>query len=139
MLAEHCVTGSTGATAPPYDACMRNSTIITLSLLLAPLVACGEDAPTRPEDGTVQVWGSCVWDGQVTPELCELSLVCSGNGVCSPTCSDFVDCPLFDGFENACTPMAEQKICKPLCNDAKECPDTNGAPLICLQGYCVGD
>lgn len=139
MWAEHCPPGSTGGIAPLYDGCMRNGTLLTLSLFLAPLVACGEDAPTRPEDGTVEVWGSCVWDGQVTPELCDPDLVCSGNGVCSPTCSDFVDCPVFDGFENACTPMAEQKICKPLCNDAKECPDTNGASLICLQGYCVGD
>ena len=139
MLDEQRTSGSTGGIAPHYDSPMRISNVITLSLLLAPLLACGEDAPTRPEDGTVQVWGSCVWDDQVTSDLCEDDLVCSGNGVCSPTCSDFVDCPKFEGFENACVPMAEQKICKPLCNNAKECPNTDGATLICLQGYCVGD
>lgn len=138
MLAEQRPTGSTGGTAPLYDECMRNG-IITINLLLSSLLACGEEAPSRPEDGTVQVWGSCVWDGQVTSELCEPDLVCSGNGVCSPTCADFVDCPEFEGFENACVPMAEQKICKPLCNDADECPNTEGAILTCLQGYCVGD
>ena len=39
MLAEHRPTGSTGGTARPYIECMRNGTIITLSLFLAPLLA----------------------------------------------------------------------------------------------------
>ena len=74
MLAEHRPTGSTGGTARPYIECMRNGTIITLSLFLAPLLACGEDAPTRPEDGTVSGWDECVWDGQLVYELCEPEL-----------------------------------------------------------------
>lgn len=139
MLVEQRPVGSTGGTAPYYDRCMRNSTIITLSLLLAPLFACGEDAPTRPEDGAVEVWGSCVWDGQTLPELCEPSGVCSVHGVCAPTCEEAADCPVFEGFENDCGPMEDALICKPRCNEAKDCPETGGAPLTCHQGFCIGD
>lgn len=139
MLAEHRPTGSTGGTARPYIECMRNGTIITLSLFLAPLLACGEDAPTRPEDGTVEAWGACVWEGQIVPELCEPSFVCSVYGVCAPTCEEAVDCPVFEGFENECGPMEDALICKPRCNEIKDCPQTGGAPLTCHQGFCIGD
>lgn len=138
MRAEHR-SWSTRGTAPPYHPCMHLGHIITLGSILAPIVACSDDPPTRPEDGTVEVWGACVWDGQVVFELCEPDLVCSWNGVCSPTCSDFADCPTFVGFENECVPMEGEKICKPLCNDANECPVTGGTALICHQGYCIGD
>lgn len=139
MLAEHRLTGSTGGTAPPYDGCMRNSTILTLSLLLAPAAACGEDAPTRPQDGTVTAWGACVWEGQIVPELCEPSLVCSVYGVCAPTCDEAADCPEFDGYTSDCGPMEDALICKPRCNEDKQCPETGGAQLTCHQGFCIGD
>lgn len=139
MRAEHCVTGSTGATAPLYDGCMRNSTLITLSLFLAPLLACGEEAPTRPEDGTVEVWGSCIWDGQIVLELCQSEFVCSWHGVCSPTCEAAADCPVFDGFDNYCGAHEDKFICVPRCDSKKDCPQTEGAPLTCIQGFCEGE
>ena len=138
MLAEHCAMGSTGGTAPLYDGCMRNSTLITLSLFLAPLLACGEDAATRPEDGTVTVWEACRWDGQILPELCEPELVCTYHGICAPSCITALDCPSFAGFTVECGTMEEEQICKPVCNDAKECPKTGGADLECHNAYCIG-
>lgn len=139
MLAEHCAMGSTGGTAPLYDGCMRNSTLITLSLFLAPLLACGEDAPTRPEDGTVKVWDSCMWDGELVFELCEPDLACTWHGICAPTCTAIDDCPVFEGFQNECGPMEDQNICEVRCNMSNECPQTGGAKLKCLDFYCVGD
>lgn len=139
MQAEHCAMGSTGGTAPLYDGCMPNSTLITLSLFLAPLLACGDAAPARPQDGTVEVWGSCEWDGQVTPELCQSDFVCSWHGVCSPTCEVAADCPAFDGFDNYCGAHEDKSICVPRCDSKKDCPETAGAPLTCIQGFCEGE
>lgn len=138
MLAEHRPAGSTGGTAPPYHPCMRNGTLITLSLLLAPVLACGEDAPTRPQDGTVTAWEACRWDGQILPELCAEDTVCTYHGVCAPVCVTAADCPVFDGFDLECSSMESAQICKPRCNDSKACPQTDGAALECLHGYCIG-
>ena len=139
MLAEQRTLGSTGGIAPLYDSQMRISNVVTLSLLLAPLLACGEDAPTRPEDGTVKVWESCVWDSEVVVELCEPETACDSHGICAPLCGAIDDCPAFEGFQNECGPKDDKNICEIRCNDGRECPQTGGAPLHCLDFYCVGD
>lgn len=135
MLAEQRTSGSTGGIAPHYDSLMRISNVITLSLLLAPLLACGEDAPTRPEDGTVEAWDACVWDGQIVRALCQPELACAWNGICVPKCEDIEQCT-FEGFESECNISAEQDVCGVLCNDDKECPQTGGVPLRCHNLYC---
>lgn len=138
MLAEQQANRSTGGIALPYYPCMRNA-ILPLSLSIL-LLACGDDGePTRPADGTVKAWDSCVWDGQQVPELCEASLACSAHGVCSPVCESIDDCPNFDGFNIECSDNAEAKICRPLCDSEKQCPDTGGVPLQCINGYCIGN
>jgi len=139
VLAEHRPTGSTGGTARPYIECMRTGTIITLSLFLAPLLACDEDATTRPQDGTVEVWGACVWEGQIEVGLCQPDLVCSWHGICSPTCELATDCPTFEGFDNYCGAKEDKLICVPRCDSMKECPQTDGASLTCIQGFCEGE
>lgn len=140
MRAEHRTTGSTGGTAPLYNECMRNGTIISIGLILAPLLhACSGDAPTRPADGSVEAWGACVWDDQLVFELCQPDLVCSWHGICSPTCEMAVDCPAFDGFDNYCGAMEDKFICVPRCDAKKECPANEGAPLTCVQGFCEGE
>lgn len=136
MLAEQRPTGSTGGTAPPYDGCMRNSTLITLSLFLAPLLACGEDAPTRPEDGTVQVWDECMWDGQEVRALCEPELACAWNGICVPRCGSIDECE-FDDFQSECGISNEENVCRVRCNDDGECPQTGGVTLQCINFFCV--
>ena len=139
MLAEHRPTGSTGGTARPYIECRRTGPIIPLSLFLAPLLACGEDAPTRPQDGTVEAWDSCLWEGQIISALCKPGGVCTYHGVCAPTCETAEDCSSFDGFEMTCGPMDDDRICEPMCNDAGECPKTGGVELVCHNLYCIGD
>ena len=139
MLVEHLIDHSTSAPAPLYAPCMRNS-ITALSLSLSLILACGEDdAPTRPEDGTVKVWEACAWDGQVVPELCEPELVCTYHGVCAPTCETVDDCPTFEGFEVRCARQADKDICKPMCDDLEKCPKTGGVELHCLDFHCIGD
>lgn len=138
MLAEQRPSGSTGGTAPLYDECMRNG-IITINLLLSSLLACGEDAPPRPQDGTVEVWGACAWDGQIEVSLCQPDLVCSWHGVCSPTCELATDCPTFEGFDNYCGAKEDKLICVPRCDSKKDCPQTEGASLTCIQGFCEGE
>lgn len=116
--------------------------ISTVTLSLAFALSCGDDnAPKRPEDGSVEVWGSCAWDGQVDSALCEPGLVCTTHGICSPKCMTADDCPTFDGFEIECSENQASLICRPLCNDAQECPKTGGAELHCqdLGVYCIGD
>jgi hypothetical protein len=118
---------------------MRN-TIIPLSLSLVFFLACGDDSePTRPQDGTVKAWESCVWDGQQVPALCDAESSCSRNGVCSPICEVFTDCPKFEGFDVECNHADEAYICAPKCNAANECPKTGGVELQCRNFYCVGD
>ena len=138
MRAEQRTSGSTGGIALHYDSPMRISNVITLSLLLAPLLACGEDAPTRPENGTVTAWQACRWDGQILPELCAEDLVCTYHGICAPICETAEDCPMFDGFEIECSSMDADQICKPLCNESKDCSQTDEAALECLNRYCIG-
>ena len=138
MLAEQRTWGSTGGIAPHYDSLMRISNVITLSLLLAPLLACGEDAPTRPADGTVELWDECVWDGQFDRALCKPDLACAWDGICVPKCAAIDQC-MFDGFESECVVDAEQDVCKVRCNEDEECPQTGGAPLHCHQFFCERD
>ncbi len=135
MRAEHHPAGSTGGTAPAYHAPMRNATLIALSLFLSPL-ACSEDAPTRPEDGTVELWDACVWDGQFTRALCQTDLSCAWNGVCVPRCEALEDCD-FEGFRSECGIDSEENVCRVLCNEKRECPQTGGAQLHCRDFYCV--
>ena len=61
---------STGGFALLYPPAMRTTLqLLSLSLLTSIPAACGDDAePARPADGTVQVWESCMWDGQLVPE-----------------------------------------------------------------------
>lgn len=136
MPAEHHPAGSTGGTAPAYHAPMRNAALI-VTLLLSPL-ACSEDAPTRPEDGTVELWDSCVWDGQEIRALCQPDLVCAWNGVCVPKCEAIEICD-FEGFRSECNISSDENVCMVLCNESRECPQTGGAPLHCHQFYCVRD
>ena len=136
MRAER-VHGSTGGIALAYAPCMRNA-ILPLSLSIL-FLACGDDGePTRPADGTVKVWESCVWDGQQVPELCGVSLSCSAHGVCSPICETIDECPDFEGFDIECSDNANATICRPLCNTEKQCPETGGVPLECINGFCIG-
>lgn len=146
MLAETLLRQnfSTGGNALPYPPAMRTTLrILSLSLLTSIPAACGDDAePTRPADGTVNVWESCVWDGQLVPELCEVDLSCSSHGVCSPLCESIGDCQEFDGFDNKCDHYAvdsDASICIPLCNPANECPKTGGQELHCSDFVCIGD
>ena len=130
---------STGGKTLAYDLAMRN-TIIPLSLSLVFFLACGDDSEsTRPQDGTVKAWESCVWDGQQVPALCEADLSCSSHGVCSPLCETFDDCPKFDGFDIECGQGDYADICMPKCNEAEECPKTGGVELHCSDFYCIGD
>lgn len=138
MLAERHTVGSTGGIAPAYAPCMRNAILpVSLSILF---LACGDDGePTRPADGTVKVWDSCVWDGQQVPELCEVDSSCSRNGVCSPICEALDDCPEFDGFDVECSDADYASICIPRCNTTDECPKTGGVELHCHNFQCIGD
>lgn len=138
MLAEHRPMGSTGGPALYYHRCMRNGTIITLSLFLAPLLACGDDAPTRPEDGTVQVWDECMWDGQIDRALCEPDLACAWHGICVPRCEAIEECS-FDGFQTECGNSNGENVCLVRCNEDQECPQTGGAAIHCLDFHCVRD
>lgn len=138
MQAEQRPADSTGGTAPLYDECMRNSTFITLSLFLAPLLACGEEAATRPEDGTVQLWDACVWEGQEIRALCEPELACAWNGICVPRC-DAIDMCDFEGFQSECGLSNEENVCRVRCDDSRECPQTGGAELQCINFFCVRD
>lgn len=135
MRAEHHPAGSTGGTAPAYHAPMRNATLLTLGLFLSPL-GCSEDAPTRPEDGSVKMWDECIWDGQYVRALCEPDLACAWNGICVPRCEGINEC-MFDGFESTCELDDGENVCKVRCNEESECPQTGGAPLHCLDFHCV--
>jgi hypothetical protein len=131
--------GSARDRASRYSAPMR-TTIATVTLSLAFTLSCGEDeAPKRPEDGTVKAWEACAWDGQVLPQLCESDLVCTNHGICAPTCESPEDCPNFEGFEVVCGPLEADHICEPKCNANNECPKTGGVELRCHQFYCIGD
>jgi hypothetical protein len=114
--------------------------ILSLSLLTSIPAACDDAEPTRPADGTVKVWESCVWDGQVTPTLCEVDLSCSSNGVCSPVCETIADCPEFGGFDKKCIQGDDERsVCKIMCDAMSQCPNTEGVTLHCLDFYCIGD
>ncbi len=138
MRAEHRLMGSTGGIAPAYHPRMRTGIFIALNLLLAPIFACSEETTTRPNDGTVQLWDECVWDGQVTRSLCEPELACAWNGICVPRCDAIDECD-FDGFQSECGVNNEEKVCRVRCNDAGDCPQTGGAALQCVNFFCVRD
>ena len=138
MLAEHRPTGSTGGTARPYIEGMRIGTITTLSLFLASILACGEDAPTRPDDGTVDLWDACVWDGQEISALCKPELACAWHGVCVPRCEAIDECT-FEGFESECNISSDEEVCVIRCDEETGCPQTGGAQLRCHQLFCVRD
>jgi len=126
---------STGGTAPAYYSRMCNKNIIALCLFVAPF-ACSEDAPTRPDDGTVQAWDECIWDGQYVRSLCEADLACAWNGICVPRCEGLSEC-MFEGFESKCELDDGENVCKVRCNEDRECPQTGGAQLHCLDSFCV--
>jgi len=133
---------STGGIALPYPTAMRTTLrILSLSLLTSIPAACGDDTePTRPADGTVKVWESCVWDGDIVPELCENNLSCSSNGICSPVCEAIDDCPDFEGYDFQCIQGDDERnVCKFMCDEMTPCPSTGGVALHCLDFYCVGD
>jgi hypothetical protein len=121
--------------ASRYSAPMR-TIITTITLSLAITLSCGDDAPKRPDDGTVETWEACRWDGEVEPSLCDADLECTVQGVCAPQCMVANDCPTFDGFENECKAPG---VCVPRCNAANECPKTGGVELVCSASKtCVG-
>ena len=136
MRAEH-VVGSTRGPALPYHWPMRTSTLLTLTLFMAPLLACGDEAPMRPEDGTVELWDACVWDGQEIRALCQPELACASNGICVPRCDTGAECPYFEGFVSECSIDSEEMVCNVRCTKDLGCPDTGGAPLKCFQTYCI--
>lgn len=139
MLVELQADGSTGGIALAYATPMHTA-INALSLSLIFSLACGDVAePTRPADGTVMQWESCVWDGQQMDALCGTGLSCSSHGVCSPTCDTIDDCPMFEGFVVECSENDGAKICRPKCDAANECPKTGGVELHCSDFFCVGD
>jgi hypothetical protein len=110
----------------------------TFVSLLALPAACGEEAPTRPDDGSVPAWESCQWEGQNLFELCESDLVCSSRGVCTPSCQADEDCPQFAGFESECGYQDGMSICEVRCDGSSLCPMLDGVALECMGGYCVG-
>jgi hypothetical protein len=115
---------------------MRNS--LLPALLFIPTLACGEDPPTRPDDGTVQVWDECIWEGQYVRELCQPELVCAWNGLCVPRCEALSECQ-FDGFVSECQIQSEENVCQVRCNEERECPSTGGPTLKCVHFHCVRD
>ena len=135
MRAEHR-SWSTRGTAPAYLLAMRNSLIVIVNLLTVLTLACSDDAPTRPEDGTVELWDACVWDGQETRALCQPELACAWHGICVPRCEE-IDLCAFDGFSTECGISNEEDVCRVRCNEDRECPQTGGAPLQCLDFFCV--
>lgn len=132
---------STGGIALPYPLAMRTTLqILTLSLLTSITAACDDNTePTRPADGTVKVWESCVWDGQLEFALCEVGLACSSHGVCSPVCETAPECPAFDGFDVECSENGAGTICRPMCSAENTCPKTGGVELHCSDFYCIGE
>jgi hypothetical protein len=116
---------------------MRNCTLL-LGLLVTSTLACGEDPPTRPDDGTVEAWDECIWDGQLVYELCQANLACAWNGICVPRCEALSECA-FDGFVSECGLDLGEDVCQVRCNDARECPSAGGSPLHCLDFHCVRD
>lgn len=137
MQAEQRAGGSTGGYARAYRLVMRNTlAILALSLMT---VACGDDAPVRPMDGTVPVWESCLWEGQLTSELCAPDLACTHHGVCAPLCESISECPEFEGYKSECGPLGTDHICEIVCNADEQCPKTGGVDLHCLDFYCIGD
>ncbi len=131
---------STGGIALRYHPAMRNALrILSLSLLTSIPAACDDAEPTRPADGTVKVWESCVWDGQQEPALCKVDLSCSRHGVCSPICETISDCPAIEGFDMACNSADNADICIPMCSADQECPKTGGVELQCSDFLCIGD
>ena len=139
MHAELVASGPTRGPARPYHGLMRTSTLFALTLSLAPILACNEDAPTRPEDGTVEPWDSCVWEGQLTRALCRPELACAWNGICVPRCESVEECPSFDGFTSECSVDSEASVCRVRCTKEVGCPETDGVPLKCSNTFCVRD
>jgi hypothetical protein len=116
---------------------MRNCTLL-LGLLVTSTLACGEDPPTRPDDGTVEAWDECIWDGQEIYALCKPELVCAWNGICVPRCENLNECS-FEGFVSECGIESEENVCRVRCNEDRECPVTGGSPLKCFQFHCIRD
>jgi hypothetical protein len=115
---------------------MRNS--LLTALLFIPTLACGEDPPTRPDDGTVQLWDECIWEGKVVDELCQPELACGWNGICIPRCDELSKC-FFEGFVSECGINEGQEVCLVRCDEDRKCPSTGGSPLHCLDFHCVRD
>jgi hypothetical protein len=129
-----------------YTACMvmprRLSLFCALIIAVTVGAACADDEQPleRPENNSVGPWGSCMWEGSVTPDLCDASLVCNDYGICAPTCKEVADCDEF-GFGDQCKPWSgETSICVISCDDAGKCPETGGAGLQCyvLSNTCNG-
>ncbi len=139
MRAELTSSGSTRGPALPYHGPMRTSTLLTFTLFMAPLLACGDEAPTRPDDGTVELWDACMWDGQLVRALCQPELACAWNGICVPRCDTVVECPYFDGFVSECSINNEETVCRIRCTKDVGCPETDGVDLKCLNTFCVRD
>jgi hypothetical protein len=131
-----------------YTACMvmprRLSLICALIIAATVGAACADDTQPleRPENNSVGPWGSCMWEGSVTPDLCEASLSCTDSGVCVPLCDTVSDCEEF-GFADVCGSQSGSKlhnVCIISCDPAGECPETGGATLECspLFNWCRG-
>ena len=114
---------------------------LRFSILCATIIAAAvgigcadEEQPIeRPADGTVEPWGSCIWEGSNTPSLCEPSLFCTEYGFCAPPCDEVSDCAQYE-FGDKCKTTAgtgEQTVCIISCDTSGQCPDTGGAKLRC--------
>jgi hypothetical protein len=114
---------------------LRFSILCATIIAAAVGAACAdEEQPIgRPDDGTVEPWGSCRWQGSNTPSLCEPWLFCTDYGVCAPPCDKLSDCVQFE-FGDKCEPESgtgAQSVCIISCDAAGQCPQTGGAELRC--------
>lgn len=120
-----------------YGLAMRSSTLIALVLAAAAsgLLACGGDDPPvdeRPDNGSVPLWGSCIYDQHSVPELCQPQLECQIWGLCEAPCKEDKDCPGADGVDAVCYYGSCRFPCDFDADKTKAfCPDTGVAETFC--------
>jgi hypothetical protein len=129
--------GSTGGIALAYDPAMRN-TIIPLSLLVF-FLACGDDGePTRPADGTVKAWESCVWDGSKRLNSARPTCRAAPTASARRSVRTFEDCPKFDGFEVECGQGDRGRHLHAQVQRGRRVPEDGRRRAPVHQFYCIG-
>jgi len=123
---------------------MRSASLVALVLAAAGglFLSCADDPPVkeRPADGSVPVWGSCVWDLARVEKLCQPQLECTIWGLCEVPCKEDRDCPSADGVDAVCYSGA----CRFPCDFEADkldafCPDTGVAEMFCEEDDGPGD